>query len=428
MKRSVLILAAALIPVVTVAQPIGLGTLQDAARSTDPRLQQLQLEAEQLELRLANIVAERRPSLAVEGQAQYQSDVIQIPLRTPDGSPLPSPPKDTWDASIRLEQTILDPSVRARIAAERARLAEANARVETAVYSIRQEVNEAFFAAASLQEREAQIDTAITDLEARLKDAKIRVAEGAALPGDAATIESSLLARRQDKLQLRAQREGALGRLAELTGQTITLSSELTLPDHSAAVARAMADFAQLRARPEYEQFARTRDRLAAQMHVADTRGDPRVSAYGRAGYGKPGLNPLSTGFDTYLLAGVRLQWKPWDWGVAEREKKQLELQQQTVDSEEETFARNLRKSIQNDVAAISQLNEVLALDARIVELREFIERETRTRYQERAVTAAEMVDKTTDVLEARLLRAIHQVELAQARARMLTVLGLEAR
>lgn len=428
MKRSLLILAAALIPVVTVAQPIGLGTLQDAARSTDPRLQQLQLEAEQLELRLANIVAERRPSLAVEGQAQYQSDVIQIPLRTPDGSPLPSPPKDTWDASIRLEQTILDPSVRARIAAERARLAEANARVETAVYAIRQEVNEAFFAAASLQEREAQIDTAITDLEARLKDTKIRVAEGAALPGDAATIEASLLARRQDKLQLRAQREGALGRLVELTGQTITLSSELTLPDHSAAVARAMADVAQVRARPEYEQFARTKDRLAAQMHVADTRGDPRVSAYGRAGYGKPGLNPLSTGFDTYLLAGVRLQWKPWDWGVAEREKKQLELQQQTVDSEEETFARNLRKSIQNDVAAISQLNEVLALDARIVELRELIERETRTRYQERAVTAAEMVDKTTDVLEARLLRAVHQVELAQARARMLTVLGLEAR
>jgi outer membrane protein TolC len=428
MKRSLFVLVTALMPLVSLAQPVGLGGLQDAARSTDPRLQQLQLEAEQLELRLANIVAERRPSLAVEGQAQYQSDVIQIPLRTPDGSRLPSPPKDTWDAAVRLEQTIHDPSLRARLAAERARLAEANARIETALYAIRQEVNEAFFAAASLQEREAQIETAITDLEARLKDTKIRVVEGVALPGDAATIEAALLARRQDKLQLRAQREGALGRLAELTGQTITSSSELTLPDHAALVDRAMADTAKHRARPEYEQFARTKDRLAAQIGVVDTRAEPRVTAYGRAGYGKPGLNPLSTGFDTYLLAGVRMQWKPWDWGVAAREKKQLELQQQSVDSDEQAFARNLRKSIQNDVAAISQLTEVLELDARIVELRELIERETRTRYRERAVTAAEMVDKTTDVLEARLLRAVHQVELAQARARMLTVLGLEAR
>ncbi|MGZ8710930.1 MAG: TolC family protein, partial [Thermoanaerobaculia bacterium] len=282
MRRFLFLLAAAVMTPLAAAQPIDLGALQDAARSTDPRLQQLQLESEQLELRLANIVAERRPSLAVEGQAQYQSDVIQIPLRSPDGSPLSSPPKDTWDASIRLEQTILDPSLRARLAAERARLAEATARVETALYAIRQEVNEAFFAAASLQEREAQIETAITDLEARLEETKVRVAEGAALPSDAATIEAVLLARRQDKLQLRAQREGALGRLEELTGRTITVADELTLPDHSAATARALAEVGEVRSRPEYELFARSRERLAAQVDIVETRTEPRITAYGR--------------------------------------------------------------------------------------------------------------------------------------------------
>jgi hypothetical protein len=43
-------------------------------------------------------------------------------------------------------------------------------------------------------------------------------------------------------------------------------------------------------------------------------------------------------------------------------------------------------------------------------------------------VTAADYVDKQTDVLEARLLRATHRVERAQAQARFLTVLGLEVR
>jgi hypothetical protein len=37
-------------------------------------------------------------------------------------------------------------------------------------------------------------------------------------------------------------------------------------------------------------------------------------------------------------------------------------------------------------------------------------------------------VDKQTDVLEARLLRATHRVERAQAQTRFLTVLGLEVR
>jgi hypothetical protein len=35
-------------------------------------------------------------------------------------------------------------------------------------------------------------------------------------------------------------------------------------------------------------------------------------------------------------------------------------------------------------------------------------------------------VDRETDVLAARVLRASHRVELAQARARFLTTLGLD--
>jgi hypothetical protein len=42
-------------------------------------------------------------------------------------------------------------------------------------------------------------------------------------------------------------------------------------------------------------------------------------------------------------------------------------------------------------------------------------------------VTAAEYVDKSTDVLTARLVRIQHRVELAQARTTFLTTLGVEA-
>jgi phage terminase Nu1 subunit (DNA packaging protein) len=41
-------------------------------------------------------------------------------------------------------------------------------------------------------------------------------------------------------------------------------------------------------------------------------------------------------------------------------------------------------------------------------------------------VTAAEYVDRQTDVLEARIARARHRVERAQAQARFLTTIGLE--
>ena len=69
-----------------------------------------------------------------------------------------------------------------------------------------------------------------------------------------------------------------------------------------------------------------------------------------------------------------------------------------------------------------------LRTDDAVIALRERIERETRHRYAEAVVTAAEYVDRENDVLAARLTRAGHEVELAQAQARYLTTIGLELR
>ncbi len=54
--------------------------------------------------------------------------------------------------------------------------------------------------------------------------------------------------------------------------------------------------------------------------------------------------------------------------------------------------------------------------------------RESAARFRESAITAAEYVDRQTDLLTARVTRGLHRVELAQARAAYLTTLGLEVR
>jgi outer membrane protein TolC len=422
-----IILLVTLAPAAAAQETLDLAAIQQRAIDADPRIRQLQLEAMQTELRLRNIEAERKPSVSLEGQAQVQSEVIELPFPQTGTTSL-RPPKDTYEAAVRIERMLLDPTTRARIAAEEARLAEAQARVRTALFTLRQEVNEAFFAAALLQEREAQIATAITDLEARLRDATLRVEAGTALPSDAASIEAALLQRRQDAAELRASRRAALARLSRLTDSDYSAEQALAVPRLGEPLAEARANLDVLRARPEFEQFALTRERLEAQKELVDTQTRPRVSAYGKAAYGRPGLDPLESDLHPYWLAGVRVQWKPWTWGTTARERELLELQQEAITSEEEAFARTLLRNLENDLAAIDHLRDVAATDDRIVALREEIERETRIRYGEQVVTAAEYVDRQTDVLEARLLRASHRVQLAQAEARVLTLLGVEVR
>jgi len=74
----------------------------------------------------------------------------------------------------------------------------------------------------------------------------------------------------------------------------------------------------------------------------------------------------------------------------------------------------------------MARLDSTLALDEQIVVLREQIEREAAVRLREAAITAAEFVDRSSELTAARLLRAQHRVELAQARANYLTLIGVD--
>ena len=412
----------------TAGRQLTLAALQHNAVDSDPRTRELALQEQQSALRQRNISAERLPAVAVEGTGQYQSDVPTAPFTLPNGQPLFSPPKTTLDGHVQVQQRLYDPSLSARSALERAQLDENQARVQTALYAQRQMVNDAFFAAALLQQRAEALDATIADLEARLREAETRAREGAALASDAAAVEATLLQRRQDASAIRADRRAALARLSRLTGSAIAEADVLVLPDTAAAVADARRAPDDLRSRPEYTQFSRSRERIAQQQSAATAQELPRVSAFARVGYSRPGLNFISDQFETYGLGGVQLQWTAWSWGVPSREREALALQQQIVDADQAAFTRSLGEAIEGDLASIDRLRDALKDDDRIVALRESIERTTKARLDEGVVTAADYLERSAELLQARINRVSHEVELAQAGARILTTLGIEVK
>ena len=431
MKRITLTLALALsalnvAPAQTPADSLHLPALRASALRQDPRAAQLELLASQSALRLSDIDADRRPALSFESHAQYQSDVASIPLTLP-GVNLPKPPHDTYDAHLAGTQRIYDPSAASRRAIERAQAGESQARVRTALYSITESVNTAFFAALRSQAQIAELRTTITDIEAQGAVADARVKAGAALPSERDALEVELLRRRQAVGELVATQKAAVAILSDLVGQPIDSSAPLAAPDYSAEVSSARAAI-DLRSRPEYDQFDKTRDVLARSSDALASRLKPTVAAFGQLGYGRPGLNPLSDKFDSYWLTGIRLQWSPWNWGVTSRDRQINDLQREIVTSEERAFSAGLKRAVEQDIASIERLENTLSQDDEIVVLREKILTETRARYAEAVITSADYVDRQTDVLAARLTRASHRVELAQARAHLLTTLGIEVR
>ena len=412
----------------TAPDSLTLGALQADAVARDPRGRQLELLAGQSALRQRNIATGHLPTLGITAQGQYQSEVVTLPFTLPGGAGVPAPPHTMYDTHVDARESLFDPALGGRRDVERAQLAQSQAQVRSSLYALRQGVNDAFFTALQLQAQAAELGTGITDLEAQLTVAAARVRQGAALPGDSAILAAELLRRRQSLAELAANRDAALRVLADLTGRTIDSAQALALPDLAPAASRAREALGASSERPEYAQFARTRELLDRQRAAASARDLPRLSAFGRAGYGRPGLNPLAQDFSSYWLAGVLVEWTPWNWGTTGRDREVLALQEQVVSTEEAAFRESVERGVVRDLASIDRLERALGEDDTIITLREQVLRETQLRFGEGVVTSAEYVDRQTDLLAARLARASHRVELAQARARFLTTLGAEVR
>jgi outer membrane protein TolC len=418
------------LPVADAQDTLRVDQLQESAVRSDPRAEQFDLLRSASELRITVIGSERLPQLGLNGWASHQSDITSPTLNVP-GAVFPDLPHDRWQTTVDVDQLLYDGGrIARRKALERARYRESTAGVEAALHELRSEVNAAFFSAFLLQQRSAEYDALVADLDARLAAVRARVEAGTALGREAAEVEAERVLATLQRDEARAARRASLAILADLASQPIDTTAVLVLPTDEPETAQPISRvaLASLRRRPEFEQFQQTRRRLAQEAALAETENAPRISAFAQGGVGLPGLDQFRTTSDAFWQAGIRLEWHPWTWRSARRTAESLRYEQQALDSEERALARSLVRAVETNLEDIRRLSAALAEDRRVVALRAEVERQARLQHDEGTITTAEYVDTRTDVLEARLTLQRHRVELAQARAAYVTTLGLNSR
>lgn len=420
------------------AEVPGLARLYEAAYRHDARARQGPLEESALELRLRNLASEWLPQPRMRGEARYQSDVPRIELEDDAGAPgieFPVVPQERYEAAVGVEQTLYDGgAIAARRHVARARTAESRAHLETTLYELRRQVDASYFGVLALGARQDETRLLIEDLESRLRRARSGVAAGVRLAGEADALEAELLRARQRLEELEADRRATLAVLESLTGVALPPAVELPLPDLEDEVVAArrpggaggsVADTSVSRHHPAFAAFDATAARLREEAELAGRTRLPRLVAFGEAGYGRPGLNQFADAWDTFWIGGVRLEWAPWQWGRVAREQALLALRREAVRTEEEAFAAALGRGATAELADLDRLRATIETDERIVALRERVERQEGRRFEEGVITAADYVDARTDLLRARVALRLHEIELAGARARYLTILGI---
>lgn len=414
------------------ADTVFLDALQRAAETTDRRATQIEILTAQSALRLQTIRNERLPSLNGSATAQYLSDVASISSilgggTLPGGIQVPTPYHDQYDASVIARQPLFDATRARRVAVENAQTAESSARIRAALWQQRQQVNDAFFAVQLYDVQLKSIDAAVSDITARRTAAQQRVDAGAALPSEVLMLDAELIRRSQSRNELNVQRNATRAVLNALVGSDIPVNAALVVREEPGNESTDVS-ITTFQSRPEYQQFARARELINTRSAELSARDLPRVSAFGRLGYGRPGLNPLGRSFDAYWNAGLQLEWSPFNYGRTKRDLQSQQLQAQIVTSEEDTFTESLKRAALAQRGQIAALQQSLPMDDSIVSLRERVLRETRLRFDEGEITSADYIARLTELLAAQLDRDARRVRLNEACARYLTTIGREVR
>jgi len=390
---------------------------QNWARENHPVLKQLDLYQQILDLKNGNNATSFLPQVNLNGQATYQSAVTKIGISLPNIK-IPSVDKDQYKFYLDLKQTIWDGGLsKAKELINNAENAGTLQQTEVELYQVKEKVNQFFFTSFLIQENLKILEKKTETLAERRKILESAVNNGMVLSSELDQLLAELIKTDQLVIELKSNKETILYALSILTGKTTEQLYNLKLPEELAVTDLPLK-------RPEMDLFSKQNELLNANSEILQKQRNPKLFGFGQAGYGKPGLNMLNNQFDPYYLVGLGFSWNVLDWKTTNRQKQIIRLQQDIVQTKQESFVRNIDLATDQQNKQINQIAELLKTDQELIAIRERITKTSASKLENGSITMADYIQDLNAETTARLMLETRKIQLKEARIKLENIRG----
>ncbi len=400
-------------------------TLYDCYRQADetyPLARQSDMLVKSNELKIKNLNKNYLPQLNLNGSASLQSDVTELKLNLPaqfSFIKFPEISKDMYKVTVDVNQSIYDGNVTGyQKKLESYNLQSDQKSLQVELYQLKNQINQAYFSILMLQENEKLLKNNKNQLESKLKEVQSAVSNGAMLASNEDALKAELMNIDQQLIETSNDRITAFQTLSELISSPIGENSKLVLP-HVQISSKSFEDN-----RPELQLYNIQQLKTSVMKNMVNTRWNPKFSAFGQAGYGRPGLNMLSNDFTPWWLFGARLTWNIWNWNQNKNEKKIYDIQNDIIGTQKETFEKNLRIEAENGLTEIEKLEELLLKDEEIIELRTRITHSASSQLDNGVITSSDYIARLNEETMVELTLELHRIQLVKAKIAYLFTLG----
>jgi len=356
---------------------------------------------------LENLSKGYLPQVGLYGQATYQSAVTQIPIHLP-GVEIPTLNKDQYKIYGEVSQSLYDGGViRQQRQTQETNAAIEEQKLDVELYKIRERINQLFFGILLVEEQIKQTVFLENDIRLGLKKAEASLANGVAFKSNVDILKAELLKTDQRKTELNT--------LQKAYRDMLGLFIDRQLDEHTILEKPTALSSSQDINRPEIKMYNSQWTGIEAQRKLLRARTMPRLSLFVQGGYGRPALNLLSNNFETYYIGGLRLNWSLSGFYTLKHDKALLDVSQQTIDVQRETFLFNTNFTLKQQTAEINKYNILLATDNEIIMLRSNIKNAASAQLENGVINSNDYLREVNAEDQARQNKLVHEIQLLMA-------------
>lgn len=362
----------------------------------------------------------RLPTLSLVGLGQIQSENLQIGGENPSSPINIDVPLESYRGYLDLNLNLFDGGlIKATKQAEETKLLVDQQALKVSLRNLKDQVNNLFLNILLLRQQRNLLRISEENIETSIAMMQSGLDNGTVLESELSKLKVRKIELESEGIALEGNIGATLELLSKLLGKPLTDQTELQLPD--ALFEQYDFDIS----RPEQQFFEYRSEFLEAQKGKIDAGRMPKLSLFAQGGIGYPNpLNFSDISTATYGLGGLRLNWKIFDWGIAKREKEQIELQKEQISVDREVFEFNIdqqQESFRNKLDAVA---EQIEKDKEIVALQSEILKQSSVQLQEGVINSNDYLIQVNAELSARQQMELHLVQKQKLQIEYLTLFG----
>lgn len=386
------------------------------AREHYPLARQRDLISQSEAYSIENASKGNLPQVSIYGQATYQSDVPHLPIDIP-GQDIPLIPKDQYKLYGEVTQVIYDGgSTGLEKQGHEAAARADQQKIEVELYKLKERINQLFFGVLLLDQQIQQVTFLQKDIDLGLAKIQASIDNGTALKSSSAVLKVELLKSKQRIVEFESTRQAYLEMLGLLINKTLDENTVLVNPPEASTASEIN--------RPEILWYDYQRQSLSLQNDMLNVRNRPKINLFLQGGVGRPGLNIFDDQLAGYYMGGLRVYWPLTGFYSLKNEQTMVEINQQGIDLQRETFLFNTNVQVRQENNEILKLEELLSTDDEIVDLRSTIKLTALNQLENGVINTNDYLREVNAEDSARQSKILHEIQLRMAQYNLLTTLG----